>query len=68
MAKFMQHPEWPVLIRPEIRIKVGPRRFRVADVAIFDAASPRDPVVLQAPLAVFEAVRVWTAGAGSWSG
>ena len=53
---FGLHPEWPVLVRPEIRIKVGPRRYRVAEVAILDAASPRAPVVLQAPLAIFELV------------
>lgn len=56
MAWFLRHPEWPVLIRPEIRIKISGRRYRVADVAILDERSPRDPVVIQPPLAVFEVV------------
>ncbi len=56
MKLFSQREEWPVLIRPEIRIKISGRRYRVADVAILDERSPRDPVVLQPPLAVFEVV------------
>ncbi len=56
MAWFIQNPDWLVRIRPEIRIKVAERRYRVADVAILDARKPRDPVVLHAPLAVFEVV------------
>lgn len=53
---FGLHRDWPVLIRPEIRIKISGRRYRVADVAILDERSPRDPVVIQPPLAVFEVV------------
>ncbi len=56
MKLFFRYEDWPVLVRPEIRIKISGRRYRVADVAILDERSPRDPVVIQPPLAVFEVV------------
>ena len=45
---------WNVLVRPELRTRTGARRYRIADVAILDAAVPQQPVPTHPPLVVFE--------------
>jgi len=52
---FMQNEEaWNVLIRPELRMRTAPRRYRVADVAILDPSQPEEQVPTHPPLIVFE--------------
>jgi Uma2 family endonuclease len=54
-AWFRQHAkEWNVRIRPELRVQVGPNRFRVPDVSILDRAQPVEQIITHAPVAVFE--------------
>jgi Uma2 family endonuclease len=43
-----------VRIRPELRVQVGPNRFRVPDVSILDRAQPVEQIITHAPVAVFE--------------
>ena len=50
----MHAAEWRIRVRPEMRIQTSGSRFRVADVAILDAALPRDPIAQHPPLAGFE--------------
>ncbi len=52
---FSMHAEaWDVLVRPALRTRTGARRYRIADVAILDAAVPQEPVPSHPPLVVFE--------------
>jgi len=51
---FMKAREWNVFVRTELRIQTTATRFRVADVAILDAAISTQPVATHPPLAVFE--------------
>lgn len=41
-------------MRPALRTRTGARRYRIADVAILDAAVPQQPVPTHPPLVVFE--------------
>ena len=55
LAWFRQHArEWNIRVRPELRLRVSPTRFRVPDVAILDRNQPTEPVLTTAPLAVIE--------------
>lgn len=45
---------WGVRIRPELRVQVGPMRFRVPDVTVLDRDRPAEPIVTLPPIAVFE--------------
>jgi Uma2 family endonuclease len=40
--------------RPELRVQVAPRRFRVPDVTLLSRKAPREQIITHAPLAVFE--------------
>ena len=52
---FLQHAEeWNIRVRPEVRVQVGPTRFRVPDVAILDKAQPVQQILTHPPVAVFE--------------
>ncbi len=54
-AYFFNHSdEWHIRVRPEQRTKTGERRYRIPDVAVFDADTPPDPVALTPPLIAFE--------------
>ncbi len=46
--------EWNVRVRPELRTKTSERRYRIPDVAILDAALPREPIATAPPLIAFE--------------
>lgn len=43
-----------ILVRPELRVRVSPTRFRVPDVTILDRARPIEQIITYPPLAVFE--------------
>ena len=45
---------WNLLVRPELRIRTSATRYRVADVAIFDASRAQQPIPTHPPLAIFE--------------
>jgi Uma2 family endonuclease len=45
---------WNILVRPELRVRTGATRFRVADVTILDADRPQESIPTYPPLAVFE--------------
>ena len=45
---------WRVKPLGEMRIQTGPRRFRVADVAVLSADAPRERIVTTPPLIVIE--------------
>ena len=52
---FLMHThEWNTIGLPELRIRIGPRRYRVADVAILDRDAPDEQVPSHPPLAIFE--------------
>jgi Uma2 family endonuclease len=51
---FNRSDAWAIRVRPEQRTQTGERRYRVPDVAIFDAAIRPEPVAVVAPLLVFE--------------
>lgn len=52
---FMQHgPDLGIRVRPELRVRVTPSRFRVPDVTILSREAPREQIVTHPPLAVFE--------------
>lgn len=52
---FLQHAEeWKIRVRPEVRVQVGPSRFRVPDVTILDKAQPVEQIITHPPVAVFE--------------
>jgi Uma2 family endonuclease len=54
-AWFRQHAEeYNVRVRPELRVQVKPTRFLVPDVAILNAANPREKIATLPPVAVFE--------------
>jgi Uma2 family endonuclease len=55
---FAQHAnEWNIRIRPELRVQVKAENYLAPDVAILDAANPREKIATRPPLAVFE---VWS--------
>ncbi len=52
---FWQHEqEWSLHVFPELRVQIGPARFRVHDVAILDSSAPVEQITTHAPIAVFE--------------
>ena len=54
-AWFRQNAdEWNIRVRPELRVQVRRENFRVPDVAILDAASPKEKIATIPPVAVFE--------------
>ncbi len=46
--------EWNIRVRPELRTKTSERRYRVPDIAILDAALPREPIATAPPLIAIE--------------
>ncbi len=44
----------PMYARPELRLRLGPRRFRIPDVAVFAPDKPSEPVPSNPPLVVIE--------------
>src|SRR5271165_250044 len=46
--------ELAIKARPELRVQVAPNRFRVPDVTILSREAPREQIVTNPPLAVFE--------------
>ncbi len=51
---FNRSDAWSIRVRPEQRTRTSMRRYRIPDVAVFDAATPPDPVAITAPLLAFE--------------
>jgi Uma2 family endonuclease len=52
---FRQHAqEWNVRVKPELRVRVAMRRYRVPDVTLLDRDQPIEQIVTRPPLAVFE--------------
>ncbi len=52
---FLMHAhEWNTIGLPELRIRIGPRRYRISDVAILDRDAPDEQVPSHPPLAIFE--------------
>ena len=49
--------EWNIRVRPELRTKTSERRYRIPDVAVLDAALPREPIATMPPLIAFEVLR-----------
>jgi len=41
-------------VRPELRVQVSARSYRVPDVSILDRNLPREPIATNPPIAVFE--------------
>lgn len=50
----MKEKEWGIRVRPELRVQVAARRYRVPDVTLLSRANPVEQVVTYPPLAVFE--------------
>jgi Uma2 family endonuclease len=52
---FADHArEWSVRALSELRVQVGPTRFRLPDVTVLDRVLPVERVITQPPIAVFE--------------
>jgi Uma2 family endonuclease len=52
---FLQHEkEWNIRVLPELRVQVGPTRYRVPDVTVLDRSLPIEQIITRPPLAVFE--------------
>ncbi len=56
MALQSRAENWNVLVRPELRLKVRNRKYRVPDVMVLDADAPRTPVIEHPPLLCIEIV------------
>ena len=46
--------EWNIRVRSELRTRTSERRYRIPDVAVLDAALPREPVATVPPVIAFE--------------
>ncbi|MGH9584921.1 MAG: Uma2 family endonuclease [Bryobacteraceae bacterium] len=46
--------EWNVRVLPEQRVRVGPRKYRIPDIAIIGLDRERTPILTEAPLIVIE--------------
>jgi Uma2 family endonuclease len=52
---FLEHAkEWNIRVRPELRVRVSPSRYRVPDVVVFDRNNPIEQILTHPPIAVFE--------------
>lgn len=51
---WVRSDEWSIRVRPEQRTRIGERRYRVPDIAVFDEHTPPDPVAVTPPLIAFE--------------
>jgi Uma2 family endonuclease len=52
---FAQHAhEWGIRVRPELRVQVAKRNFRIPDVTVLDRNLPIEQVITHPPVAVFE--------------
>jgi len=50
---FMNHrEEWGVIPLPDVRVQVNPTRFRVPDVSVLRAGTPREQILTHPPLLV----------------
>ena len=48
--------EWGVLIRPELRLRIRPGKYRIPDVMVLSAGVKHPPVIEEAPLLCIEIV------------
>ena len=46
--------EWSIRVRTELRTRTSERRYRIPDIAILDAALPREPIAIAPPLIAIE--------------
>jgi Uma2 family endonuclease len=52
---FLNHAkEWNIRVATELRIRVGPTRFRIADVCLLSRSEPVEQVPQRPPLAIIE--------------
>ena len=52
---FLDHAkQWGIRVRCELRVQVGPTRYRVPDVVVFDRNRPVEQTLTHPPIAVFE--------------
>lgn len=52
---FLLYAEaWNIRVLAELRVQVGPARYRVPDVTVFDRARPAEQILTHPPIAVFE--------------
>ena len=55
MFYFAQHARnWGIRVRPILRIRINEQRYRVPDIALFDASAPEENIPTRPPMAVFE--------------
>ncbi len=55
LAWFTKHlSDWRLELLPEMRVQTGPRRFRVADIAVVANDAPRERILITPPLIVIE--------------
>lgn len=45
---------WNIRVYPELRVQVSPENYRIPDVTVLSGSAPREQIVTQPPLAVFE--------------
>ena len=52
---FSEHNvAWNIRVYPELRVQVAPDNYRIPDVTVLSRNAPREQVVTEPPLAVFE--------------
>ena len=56
MALQAKAEQWGVLVRPELRLKVRERKYRVPDIQVLPAGKKHPPVIEEPPLLCIEIV------------
>ncbi len=49
-----QAKEGQIRVRPELRVQVSARNYRVPDVVLLDRSRPQEPIATYPPVAIFE--------------
>lgn len=56
VALALHEREWNIVVLPEQRLKIRPRKYRIPDIMVLDTNAPRTPVIEHAPLLCIEIV------------
>jgi Uma2 family endonuclease len=51
---FSRRKQWRIVVLPEQRVQVKPRRYRIPDITVLNASDPNEPIVHTAPLLCIE--------------
>ena len=51
---FNRRKQWRIVVLPEQRVQVKPRRYRIPDISVLNASDPNEPIVHTPPLICIE--------------